>query len=110
MRYKNGKPEGIKYEILPIYLFKIVKDVVLGFTDKVKSSLNELEIIIENGATQIEKLFVKEITINSAQIERLRVNKITSKKYCFESDDGEIICFDKNQIKELLIEVELCTL
>ena len=102
VRYKDGQPEGIKYEILPVYLFKVVKDLILGFTEKVKASLNELGIIIENGAAKIEKLFVKEITINFAQIEKAEINELTSKKFCLEGDDGETICLDKNQLKELL--------
>jgi len=87
VRYKDGQPEGIKYELLPMYLFKIVKDLVFGFTEKIKASLNDLGIIIENGVTRIEKA---------------KINKLTSKKFCLEGDDGEIICLDKNQIKEIL--------
>jgi hypothetical protein len=102
VRYKDGKPEGIKYEILPVYLFKVVKDLVLGFTEKVRESLNELGIIIENGIAKIEKLFVREITINFAQIEKAKINELTSKKFCIEGDDGETFCLDKNQVKELL--------
>jgi hypothetical protein len=102
VRYKDGQPEGIKYEILPVYLFKVVKDLILGFTEKVRASLNELGIIIENGIAKIEKLFVREITINFAQIEKAKINELTSKKFCFEGDDGETICLDKNQVKELL--------
>jgi hypothetical protein len=102
VRYKDGQPEGIKYEILPVYLFKVVKDLILGFTEKVRTSLNELGIIIENGIAKIEKLFVREITINFAQIEKAKINELNSKKFCLEGDDGETICLDKNQLKELL--------
>ncbi len=102
VRYKDGQLEGIKYEILPVYLFKVVKDLILGFTEKVKASLNEFGIIIENGVAKIEKLFVREITINFAQIEKAKINELTSKKFCLEGDDGETICLDKNQVKELL--------
>jgi len=102
VRYQNGVPEGVKYEILPVYLFKIVKDLILEFTEKVKASLNELGIIIENGIVKIEKLFVREITIDFAQIEKAKINELTSKKFCLEGDDGETICLDKNQVKELL--------
>jgi hypothetical protein len=87
VRYKNGQPEGIKYELLPVYLFKVVKDLILGFTEKVKASLNELGIIIENGVTKIKEIFTE---------------KITTKQICLEGDDGETICLDKNQLKELL--------
>jgi hypothetical protein len=87
VRYKDGQPEGIKYELLPVYLFKIVKDLILGFTDKVKASLNELGIIIENGVAKIKEIFTE---------------KITTKQICLEGDDGETICLDKNQVKELL--------
>lgn len=102
VRYKDGQPEGIKYEILPVYLFKVVKDLISGFTEKVRASLNELGIIIENGIAKIEKLFVREIIINFAQIEKAEINELTSKKFCLEGDDGETICLDKNQVKELL--------
>jgi hypothetical protein len=102
VRYKDDKPEGVKYELLPVYLFKIVKDLILGFTDKVKSSLSELGIMIENGIAKIEKLFVKEITIDFAQIEKAKINELTSKKFCLEGDDGEIVCIDKNNLKEIL--------
>jgi hypothetical protein len=102
VRYKDGQPEGIKYEILPVYLFKVFKDLILGLTEKVKASLNELGVIIENGIAKIEKLFVREITINFAQIEKAKINELTSKKFCLEGDDGETICLDKNQVKELI--------
>jgi hypothetical protein len=102
VRYKDGQPEGIKYELLPIYLFKIIKNLILGFKEKVKASLNELGIIIENGIARIEKLFVREITIDFAQIEKAKINELTSKKFCLEGDDGETICLDKNQLKELI--------
>jgi hypothetical protein len=87
VRYKNGQPEGIKYELLPVYLFKVVKDLILGFTEKVKASLNELGIIIENGVTKIKEILTE---------------KIITKQICLEGDDGETICLDKNQVKELL--------
>jgi hypothetical protein len=102
VRYKDGQPEGIKYELLPIYLFKIIKNLILGFKEKVKASINELGIIIENGIARIEKLFVREITIDFAQIEKAKINELTSKKFCLEGDDGETICLDKNQLKELI--------
>jgi hypothetical protein len=87
VRYKDGQPEGVKYEILPVYLFKVVKDLVLGFTEKVKASLNELGIIIENGVAKIKEIFTE---------------KIATKQICLKGDDGETICIDKNQLKELL--------
>jgi hypothetical protein len=76
--------------------------VINGFIEKIKQALNSLGILIENGITKIEKLFVKEITIDTAQIEKAKINELTSKKICLEGDDGEKICIDKNQLKELL--------
>ena len=76
--------------------------VINGFIEKIKQVLNSLGILIENGITKIEKLFVKEITIDTAQIEKAKINELTSKKICLEGDDGEKICIDKNQLKELL--------
>jgi hypothetical protein len=76
--------------------------VINGFIEKIKQVLNSLGILIENGIIKIEKLFVKEITIDTAQIEKAKINELTSKKICLEGDDGEKICIDKNQLKELL--------
>jgi hypothetical protein len=76
--------------------------VINGFVEKTKQALNSLGILIENGITKIEKLFVKEIIIDTAQIEKAKIQELTSKKICLEGDDGEKICIDKNQLKELL--------
>jgi hypothetical protein len=76
--------------------------IIEGFIEKVKQALSSLGILIENSIVKIEKLFVKEITIDLAQIEKAKINELTSKKFCLEGDDGEIVCIDKNQVKELI--------
>jgi hypothetical protein len=76
--------------------------IIEGFVEKVKQVLSSLGILIENSIARIEKLFVREITIDFAQIEKAKINELTSKKFCLEGDDGETICLDKNQVKELL--------
>jgi hypothetical protein len=76
--------------------------IIEGFVEKVKQVLSSLGILIENGIVRIGKLFVREITIDFAQIEKAKINELTSKKFCLEGDDGETICLDKNQVKELL--------
>jgi hypothetical protein len=76
--------------------------IIEGFIEKVKQALSSLGILIENSIVKIEKLFVKEITIDFAQIEKAKINELTSKKFCLEGDDGEIVCIDKNQVKELI--------
>jgi len=57
------------------------------FTLAIKNSLKKLGLFIENGIAKINELVAK---------------KITAKKLCLEGDDGETICVDKNQLKELL--------
>jgi len=76
--------------------------IIDGFVEKVKQALSSLGILVENGIVKIEKLFVREITIDFAQIEKAKINELTSKKFCLEGDDGEIVCLDKNQVKELI--------
>jgi hypothetical protein len=76
--------------------------IIEGFVEKVKQALSFLGIFIEDGIARIEKLFVREITIDFAQIEKAKINELTSKKFCLEGDDGETICLDKNQVKELI--------
>jgi hypothetical protein len=76
--------------------------IIEGFVEKVKQALSPLGILVENGIVKIEKLFVREITIDFAQIEKAKINELTSKKFCLEGDDGETVCLDKNQVKELL--------
>jgi hypothetical protein len=83
-------PSGIKsldYSRLTALLVQGIKDLILGFTEKVKASLNELGIIIENSVAKIKEIFTE---------------KITTKQFCLKGDDGETIFLDKNQVKELL--------
>jgi hypothetical protein len=127
VRYQNGIPEGIKYEILPVYMFKVIqkqqKEIeelklalneygILGtsseatsseqsildrFTLAIKKSLEKLGLILENGIAKVEKLLTKEII----------AEKITAKQICLEGDDGETICIDKNQLKQLLEQKQI---
>jgi hypothetical protein len=62
------------------------------FTLAIKKSLEKLGLILQGGIAKIEKLLTKEI----------ETGKITTKQICLEGDDGETICIDKNQLKELL--------
>ena len=127
VRYQNGVPEGIKYEILPVYMFKVIQkqqkeieelklainqnetkidpqllnslieaiskseneDTSLfdNFVSTIKKSLEKLGLFIENGIAKLKEIFAE---------------KITTKQICLEGDDGETICVDKNQLKQLL--------
>jgi plastocyanin len=57
------------------------------FIQKVKEALSSLGLYIENGIARLKELFAK---------------RITTKQICLEGDDGETICVDKNQLKQLL--------
>ena len=57
------------------------------FTLAIKNSLKKLGLTLENGIAKVKELIAE---------------KITAKKMCLEGDDGETVCVDKNQIKELL--------
>jgi hypothetical protein len=57
------------------------------FTLAIKKSLEKLGLIIENGIVKVKEIIA---------------GKITTKQICLEGDDGEIICIDKNQLKQLL--------
>jgi hypothetical protein len=61
--------------------------IIEGFVEKVKQALSSLGILIENGVAKIKEIFTE---------------KIITKQICLEGDDGETICLDKNQVKELL--------
>jgi len=85
--FKNGEPEGVKYELLSVYLFDIVKDFVSNFAQKLQASLVEFGVQLENGI-----MYLKEVI----------ADKFTAKQFCLTGDDGETICVDKNQLKELM--------
>jgi hypothetical protein len=53
----------------------------------IKKSLEKLGLFIEKGIAKVKELIA---------------GKITTKQICLEGDDGEKICIDKNQLKELL--------
>lgn len=58
------------------------------FTKAIKLTLQKLGLIVENGIAQVKELFAE---------------KITTKKLCI-GEDGEQICIDKDQLKQLLAE------
>ena len=57
------------------------------FTLAIKKSLEKLGLFIENGIATLKEIFAE---------------KVTTKQICLEGDDGETICVDKNQLKQLL--------
>ena len=57
------------------------------FTLAVKKALEKLGLIIQNGIAKVKELFAE---------------KVTTKQLCIEGEDGETICVDKAQLKELL--------
>jgi uncharacterized delta-60 repeat protein len=58
-----------------------------NFVSTIKKSLEKLGLFIENGIAKLKEIFAE---------------KVTTKQICFEGDDGETICVDKNQLKQLL--------
>jgi len=58
-----------------------------GFIEELKQSLANLGLMIENGVAKVRELVAEKVTV---------------KKLCVEGNDGEQICIDKNQLKELL--------
>jgi hypothetical protein len=57
------------------------------FVSTIKKSLEKLGLFIENGIAKLKEIFAE---------------KVTTKQICLEGDDGETICVDKNQLKQLL--------
>ena len=57
------------------------------FTLAIKKALEKLGLIIQNGIAKVKELFAE---------------KVTTKQLCIEGEDGETICVDKAQLKELL--------
>ncbi|MER3570500.1 MAG: hypothetical protein C4348_02800 [Patescibacteria group bacterium] len=93
VRYnKNNEPEGIKYENLPVYLFKLIKDLLQNFESKVKN-------VLRNYGIDLDNLFVREINI-----EKVNINQANIKVLCLEGSDGEKICINKDQLKEILMK------
>jgi len=97
VRYKDNQPEGVKYEILPVYLFKVVKDLINNFTDKVKSSLNDLGIKIENNIVRFTQIFSQKITT-----EEIDTQNINTQELCVQNENGEKLCLNKEELKELI--------
>jgi len=60
---------------------------VNSLIETIKQLLNNLGLAVENGIARVKELWAE---------------KITAKKLCIEGDDGETICVDKNQLKDLL--------
>jgi len=97
VRYKDNQPEGVKYEILPVYLFKVVKDLINNFTDKVKSSLNDLDIKIENNIVRFTQIFSQKITT-----EEIDTQNLNTQELCVQNENGEKLCLNKEELKELI--------
>jgi len=64
-----------------------IKGVVSRLMDWVLEGLKKVGLWIENGIAKVKELIAE---------------KITTKQICLEGDDGETICINKNQLKELL--------
>ena len=102
VRYnQNNEPEGIKYENISVYLYSIVKDLIKNFVSYVKDALTQLGIIIENGIVKIEKMFVKEVVIDFAEIKEAKINKATINQLCLEDESGTV-CINKQDLKNIL--------
>ena len=63
------------------------RPLTTGFIEKIKQVLVSLGLFIENGIAKVKELIVE---------------RILTKQICIEGDDGETICLNKNQLKELL--------
>ncbi|GBD34406.1 hypothetical protein HRbin35_00123 [bacterium HR35] len=102
VRYnQNNEPEGLKYEQIPVYLYAIVKDLIINFSNYVKDALSQLGVIVEQGVVKIEKMFVKEVVINFAEIDEAKINKATVNQLCFEDENGTV-CINKQDLKNIL--------
>jgi hypothetical protein len=62
------------------------------FTLAIKKSLEKLGLFIENGIAKMKEIVAE---------------KITTKQICLKGDDGETICIDKNQLKQLLEQKQI---
>jgi hypothetical protein len=62
------------------------------FTLAIKKSLEKLGLILQDGIARMKELIA---------------GKITTKQICLEGDDGETICIDKNQLKQLLEQKQI---
>jgi len=67
----------------PTFVDLLFSDINGFFTE----GLKKLGLILENGIARVKELFAE---------------RVTTKQICVEGDDGETICLDKNQLKELL--------
>jgi len=122
VRYNDhNQPIGIKTDLLPFYLFETIKlqqkeieeiklqlnldsqgiikattttatteesmPILDNLIEKIKQGLASLGLLIENGIVKVKELISE---------------KILTKEICLEDENDEIICIDKNQLKELL--------
>ncbi len=85
VRYKDGEPEGVKYENLPIYLFAIIKD----FFNKMK-----------NGLITFKDIVVDKLSANYIIVKELEAEKVVSKELC--SSTGKCVQVTDELINKLI--------
>ena len=85
VRYKDGEPEGVKYENLPIYLFAIIKD----FFNKMK-----------NGLITFKDIVVDKLSANYIIVKELGAEKVVSKELC--SSTGKCVQVTDELINKLI--------
>jgi hypothetical protein len=125
-RYNSeGQSIGIKTDLLPFYLFETIKSQQKEI-DGLKLATNQNGNLTQNGQeffnsppvhslieTIRQALASLGLAIESgiARVTELFADRITTKQICLEGDgdDGktEIICVNKNQLKELLIKNQI---
>ncbi len=71
----------------PVVEWSTESGALSGVTSAIRSGLEDLGAAIDNGILRIKSIFVEDIT---------------TKKLCIEGSDGEKICVEKDQLKELL--------
>jgi hypothetical protein len=80
--------DGLIYSKEEIYQKEIQPASVLDqFTLAIKKSLEKLGLILQDGIAKVKEMLAE---------------KVVTKQICLQGDDGETICIDKNQLKELL--------
>ncbi|MFZ2969753.1 MAG: hypothetical protein WA063_01245 [Minisyncoccia bacterium] len=63
------------------------KTILDQFTLAIKASLDKLGLALKDGVAQVKEFIA---------------GKVTTKKLCIEGEDGEVVCVEKDQLKELL--------
>jgi len=122
VRYRNGIPEGIKYEILPVYMFKVIQEQqkeieklklainengnltqngqeILNFqptsslTETIKQLLENLGLILENGIAKVKEIVTEKLTAEVVVTKEIKTERITTNEIqIVDKATGEIYC------------------